>query len=209
MKMKKTPLVIIKECRFSYFGIRGWKDKDYETPLEFQLEGATTKIYLIKDELRISRDRDLILVTEICFVLQFDDVPNLFLKKLRSKGEQAFEAAEKIYSYYTKTFELFEAYLRTAGRLRNLSFGFAESFDEFFSGYRRKVEVRVGDTKSFNFSPQLRKTRSRAPLFKAPQLVTPEKWKNVQNRVNDSSLPSSEVLQLHKLWAEVLPKQKR
>lgn len=203
--MKEDKILIIsKESRCPFFGMKKWKISDYDTPLTFQLQnGIISKIYMRKP---YGDEQEGINITDqILFELYFRNPPQKYTVALKSKGVKAVKFAKFIHELYTETYHKFESVLRTGGKVKNLFVSGPEQVYEFFSesGFNPPVEYRINNGPKIKFSPKLPKPRGRFALFKSPQLVTPEKWIKIQKEIEECNFPSEEILELHRIWGKL------
>jgi hypothetical protein len=207
-----SQLIIQKVLTSPLFGIWKWTEEDYKEPLQFQLDGATSRIY-VEAPFRFRDDeplRNLQIVMDLKFELIFDGAPKDYITALQSQGAKATKFANRIYDYFVETLSRLEGVLRVSGKVRNLtSFGIP-SFHSFYSyGWREEITWKVDDQDPQVFRPSLKMPRGRIPLFKNPQLVTSDKWKQMQRDINSNRLPSVDILELHRLAGRISPKEKR
>jgi hypothetical protein len=204
-----VPHLVVKRERIQVpmFGLRGWSDADFNVPLTFQFDQATTKLFLAKERLN---HKGLIVVLDATLEIHFSSPPAETIKALKSSGKSASELAESIYNYYIETFYQFEAVLLTTGRVLNLSAASRMSKSEFFEDGDFKAVVWTVDGGPENrFKPNLRVRRRLYVLFKAPQLVTPEKWRVMGAALDSGRKPLEDIVILHRLLGRVFPKDKR
>ena len=73
-----------------------------------------------------------------------------------------------------------------------------------------EVTWQIDDQKPQVFQPKLgNKPRGKRPLFKHPQLITSEKWRQLQRDIDAGRFPSKDIIELHRLIRRVYPKYKR
>jgi len=208
-------LIIRKRLNEPSFGVWKWTEADHKQPLQFHLDGATTRIYVEPGRIRENEPlRDLQLVMYLQFELIFDGAPQEYIKALRSRGAKATQFAYRIYDYFVETLSRFEGVLRVSGKVRHLMSFDTPSIYGFYEtggfGWREEVTWQVDDQDPQVFRPPLgNRPRGKNPLFKHPQLVTSDKWTRMQRDIDANRLPSDEILQLHRLAGKVYPKDKR
>ena len=208
-------LIISKRLNSPSFGVWKWSEDDHKQPLQFHLDGATARVYVEPDRIRDDEPlRDLQIVMNLRFELIFDGAPHEHIKALQSRGAKATQFANRIYDYFLETLSRLEGVLRVSGKVRHLMSLGAPSIHSFFDtrsfGWGEEVTWRVGDQEPQVFRPPLgNRPRGKNPLFKHPQLVTSEKWKQMQREINANRLPSDEILQLYRLAGRVYPRDKR
>jgi hypothetical protein len=207
-----SQLIIRKVLNSPMFGVWKWTEDDHKEPLQFQLDGATSRIY-VEAPFRFPEDeplRDLQLVMNLKFELNFDGAPRDYITALQSQGAKATKFANRIYDYFVETLSRLEGVLRVSGKVRHLtSFGTPSIHSFYSSGWREEVTWQVDDQDPQVFRPSLKMPRGRNPLFKHPQLVTTDKWKRMQRDINANRLPSADILELHRLAGRISPKEKR
>ena len=203
------PILTIRRLMdFPNFGASKWRKSDHERPLVFQLSHARASIFL--DENTYTRG-DIIVFPSGRLELTYDPAPTDLLKGLAAKGTASAEAAKQIYDAYVEALTKFEALLFSAGRVRYLMEMGAESQIGFFGHdalSRDQVEWRVDEQPFQKFQPKLPKSRSRNPLYKSAQLVTPTRWQDMQESADNATFPEGELLELYRIrgksgWKEV------
>ena len=129
------------------------------------------------------------------------------LRGLSSKSATAVEVADKIYSYYEEVFENFEAIARTAGKMKNLLLDIKTSKNGFFQGEgfpSDKVYWWIDKGAKNMFEPTLKKGSRRInPLFNKEQIITKNKWKKMQEAIDNHEYPSVELLELLRIRSKL------
>lgn len=202
-------LIVRKQIDFPSFGASKWRKADHDTPLSLQLTQAKALIYL--EEEKYPGKRDVIVFPSGRIEFHFSPAPTDLLRSLSSKGAASAGGAESIYDAYVEAHVKFEALLYTAGKVRYLMRMGPESMTNFFSGgvlSNGRVEWST-DGKTFTpFQPKLSKPRGRNPLYTAAQLVTPTRWRDMQQAADNSNYPDGELLELYRIrgkagWREL------
>jgi hypothetical protein len=197
-------LVVRRPMRFPSFRAAKWRKHDHDIPLTLQLDQARAMIFLEEDT--FSTKRSLIVFPRGRLELHYDPAPSDLLKGLTSRGTASGEVANTIYNAYADAYTRFEALLYSAGRVRYLLRMGLESITDFYSegGWARgEVEWRVDNNPFVEFRPKLAKVRGRNPLFTSAQLVTPTRWRDMQECANNANEPGGEVLELFRIRGKV------
>jgi hypothetical protein len=197
-------VIVKRKIHFPLFGLTKWKDSDYESPLRIALQGADALFLPQKD---IYSDRDLVVVLSGYIELIYNPAPRTLVSALASNGKNAVTAAEQIYSSYLEALDKIEALLLSVGRVRNLSPAMRVGMHDFFQGGSilgmGQTSYRIDEGKFVPFLPKLPRTRGINPLFKADQLITPRKWKSLQESAYLADYPENEVLELYRIRSRI------
>lgn len=196
-----SKLIIKRKVDFTAFGASVWEDKDYKTPLVLHIDGAKVSFFLEKDTLGIISRLKINVMPNGRIEIFFDPVPSNIIKGFQSKSLELM-VANKIYSIYKQAFERLEAILLSKGNQKYLFWMRVMSEGEFF-----KDSGLIGDTVKWSldgsefvkFEPKLPKNRKINPMYKADQLVTPAKWKKLQEAADNNEYPTGELLELFRI----------
>jgi hypothetical protein len=206
-------LIVQREVEAPMFGFRNWRAEDYKKPIEFQLQGAKTRIRLVEDIIGKADPRELRIATRLLFAIRSENPPERILQSVKARGKATAEAAVWIHKLYLETMSRFESLLRVYGGVRNL-FEFRDrSLGSFYSSLglgRREVRWSTDGENFHLFEPFIPKgRRQRGALFKGKQVITPARWNRLQEYVNKKALPADDIMALHRIWAKVFPRDKR
>jgi len=196
---------------YSAFGLWKWSKEDHLRPLNFQLDGARSKIFVEENR---TQDHPIQIVLNLKFNLIFEDAPKEYIIALKSRGDKATKFAYRIYNYFVDTISRFEKILRVFGKVRNLTSVSVPSIYDFYNykgiSWHNNVTWQIENHTPQKFQPKLdSKPRRKNPLFKHPQLITVDKWKRFQTDINTNRLPSDDIVELHRIISDVYPKSKR
>jgi hypothetical protein len=201
------PKLIIKRSLYCpQFGLKGWANIDYETPLVFYLQGAESKIFL--DEGIRLKNYDFDFTTGLRFELHFPQAKDEYVRALKSRGKISHEFAKTIYEFFLETNERLEIGIRVFGGAKNLFWHNFVSFNDFFNDRTYVVEWEIENKAKGHFVPKIPTSRKRWDLFKSAQLVTPAKWKKIQEGIH-GSLPTKKVAELYRIWSKLQLKPAR
>jgi hypothetical protein len=184
---------------FSSFGAAKWRKPDHEIPLRLQLAHARALIYLDEDR---ATARGIIVFPKGRLELIYDPAPPDLVGGFTAKGVASVTTAQRIYDAYLEAHLKFESLLYVAGRVRYLMRMGPESMTSFYDNglmSRGKVEWKLDDMPFRHFQPKLTKSRRRNPLFTSSQLVTPSKWREMQNVADNGAFPEGELLELYRI----------
>lgn len=204
-------LIISREINYSGCGAAKWSETDHKRPLVIPVESAKVAFYLHKDDLT---HRGTIVFPRGHVEILFSPAPQSLVNGLKSKGESATSAAELIYRRFTEAHERFEGLLMsTAGITRLLRSG-TMSIHTF---YEDRISMLGSGPVSWSldgsppetFRPKLPKLRGINPLYKADQLLTPQKWRKMQDAADDGDFPEDEVLELLGIRSKAKWREKR
>jgi hypothetical protein len=165
-------LIVQKRIEAPMFGFRKWQSADYEKPIEFGLDGAKTRLYLVEDEFMKDKPKEVQIAMKLLFEIWSEDPPERILRSIKARGKATTEAAVWIHNFYAATMTKFEALLRVYGGIRNLHDYRDRGFNAFFSGGysildRNKVRWSTDKHHFEVFEPVLPKgSRQRHALFK-------------------------------------------
>lgn len=207
-------LLVQKEVEAPMFGYRHWQEADYEKPLEFHLDGVDTRLYLAPEPFNRDKPRMVRLAMDLLFEILCDDPPERIIQSLRARGKATAYAAAWIHSLYVSTMSRFEALLRVYGGIRNLHDYRDRSLNAFFTTRwpddSKRVKWSTDNNKFQVFDPVLSKGgRKINPLFKGKQVLTPLKWRKLQEHLGKKALPTEDIIAFHRIWARVYARDKR
>jgi len=208
---KMDNLTISRKIDYSGCGAAKWADADHDKPLVIPSDSAKVAFYLHKDD--HTHLRKIVFPSGHVEIL-FSPSPKSLIRGLQSKGQVAISAAELIYEKFAKAYERFEGLLMsTAGITRLLPYG-KMSIHAF---YEDRMSILGDDPVSWSldgsppktFCPKLPKSRGINPLYKADQLLTPQKWRRMQDAADDGDFPKGEVLELLGIRSKAKWREKR
>jgi hypothetical protein len=196
-----SKLTIKRKVDFTAFGTSIWTDKDYERPLVLHIDGAKVNFYLEKDPLGLSSRLNINVMPQGKIEILFDPAPSSLIKGLQSKVSELV-AANKIYSVYKTAFERLEALLLSKGNQKYLYWMRVMSEGEFFQDnglIGDSLQWSVDGAEFKKFIPKLPKSRKINPMYKSDQLVTPTKWRKLQDAADNNEYPTGELLELYRI----------
>lgn len=196
-----SKLIIRRKVDFSSFGTSIWTDEEYERPLVLHIDGAKIYFYIEKDSLGLSSRLKINVMPRGRIEILYDSAPSSLIKGLQSKTTE-LATANKVYSLYKKAFERLEALLLSRGNQKYLFWMRVVSEGEFFQDrglMGEFVEWSVDGDDFKKFTPKLPRSRKINPMYKSDQILTPTKWRKLQEAANNNEDPSSELLELYRI----------
>lgn len=186
------------------FGIAAWKEDEYSTPLKLNIKDVEVDIFIEKPSY-LTKKR--IAQAELTYKFIFKNTTKKFINGIveKNKTDTNF-AIEKIYDAYKEAHQKLESLLRGVGKVENLMLMGSPSREEMFGNtlLGSKLYVYFESNGKKVFSPKLQKSKKINPLFSSKQLITFEKWKNIQIVANKNIPVSPEIDELLKIKAKLL-----
>ncbi len=197
------------------FGISRWSKNDYAKPLIFKIDNAEARIFLEYPPTGFSVFPKLkIFPFPNPFIVLLIRNPSAeFIQGLKAKsGENTVKTAEHIYKIYVEVVSKLEILLRTVGGVKNLYELRTPPIEALFKknilDYPVTFQIDSEDKKPF--SPKFStRSRRRNPLFKADQLVTPDKWGKMQRAIDNRYYASQEIIEILRIRAKLLGENKK
>jgi hypothetical protein len=191
-------LTISRKIDYLGCGAAKWADVDHEKPLVIPSDSAKVSFYLHKDDYT---HRGTIVLPRGHVEILFSPPPKSLIRGLQSKGQAAISAAELIYERFAEAYERFEGLLMSAAGvtrlLRTGTMGIHTFYEVGMSMWGEgPVNWSLDGSQPKAFRPKLPKLRGINPLYKADQLLTPQKWRRMQDAADDGDFPEGEVLEL-------------
>lgn len=192
-----TKLIVRHKIWFNGFGGWKWKKADHDVPLTLRLPMATAQFYVDEDSYS---HRGISVMPRGRIDLVFDPAPHYLLNGIKANTSAASrDAAALIHHCYSEALLKLEALLMSAGRVRYFMGMGLSSIDTL---YRDGVEWATDGGHFTKFEPRLAKRRGRNPLYKSEQLVTPSRWKDMQEAWDEGDVPDGELLELYRIRAK-------
>lgn len=205
---------VVTEIDLPGFGLWNWEKDDYKSPLIMKPEENTDiKLFLQPLTGNLKKLESFI---KGQLEIEFHSPSKALVRGLKSAtGKNSKFAAEKIYNFYATFFQRFEVLLLTTGNVKNLMiFEGPKSLESFYDSgleiFGSKVTWYNDKEGPFNFRPRIAKDRrKRLAVFRAPQLITTKKWGEIQQSINNAKPISAEIIELLKIRAKTLWRDKK
>lgn len=206
---------IVTKIDLPGFGLWNWEKKDYEVPLEFKFEDSVeTKLFL--EPLFADKPKKLESFVRGQLEVVFHNPNSSLIRGLKSvSGKYSKDAAEKVYNLYLISYQRIEDLMLTTGNVKNLIiFSGPKSLEDFYHSslelFSSKVTWYNDHAGPFNFRPRIaRDRRQRLAVYRNPQLITPRKWEKIQQGANSSTKVHPEIIELLKIRAKTLWRDKK
>lgn len=182
-------MIVLKDVDAPSFVLWKWTKEDYEKPVKIVIDEAEI-LFRYRLESFYKKDKklpDRQMPSDGLLTITIKNPPAEFLDGLKNpSGNNAQEAAKKIYSFYERALEKVTLYGRWAAKLTSIIDVHKNSFDEIFHGigilHTDNVHWRIGNQNWELFRLETKKkNRKINPMFKSRHLLTPKKWNAINN----------------------------
>jgi len=198
------------------FGTWKWQNKDFKTPLNFLVESVKVELFLENQIEKFSSTktrRDLEPFVNVFLLLKFKNPSNDFIHGLKGKnGKDTSVAAKRIHGIYEDVINKFEILLRTIGGVKHLSDIKISPLESLFEKdfFKYPVSFQIDKEEFREFKPSFPKGhRRRYPLYKVEQLITSNKWRDMQEAIDNSEFVNQEIVEILRIRAKLLGKNKK
>jgi hypothetical protein len=194
------------------FVLNAWTEQDFENPLKITTPAWRTELFLIADGLGLGGLSNLSLLVYGTLEIYIDNPEEWLIAGLnQNTPDETSRAANFIFDIYKENMRQAVAYERMALDLHNI-FEMNSRFDEIFdtnhfSMVRAQWAIDTGTLQEFSFA--IPRTNERHPVFQDDKLVSPAKWLQLQNFIDQNPPPSKEIEELLRLKQKTAWNEKR